>query len=44
MGASSPTFMAPLSLKTKLLILLVAGALATAAALALRQRLLDQQR
>ena len=44
MGASSPTFMAPLSLKTKLLILLVAGAFATAAALALRQRLLDQQR
>jgi len=41
---SSPTFMAPLSLKTKLLILLVAGAFATAAALALRQRLVDQQR
>ena len=44
MGMSSPTFMAPLSLKTKLLILLVAGAFATAAALALRQRLVDQQR
>ncbi|MCX5953986.1 MAG: hypothetical protein NTZ40_10945 [Cyanobacteria bacterium] len=35
--------MAPLSLKSKLLILLVAGALAAAGALALRQRLLDQQ-
>jgi|GEM_PF-1321762 len=43
-GNVSPTFMAPLSLKTKLLILLVAGAFATAAALALRQRLVDQQR
>jgi hypothetical protein len=36
--------MAPLSLKTKLLILLVAGALAAAGAMALRQRLLEQQR
>ena len=44
MGMTSPTFMAPLSLKTKLLILLVAGALAAAGAMALRQRLLDQQR
>jgi hypothetical protein len=44
METSRPTFMAPLSLKTKLLILLVAGAFATAAALALRQRLVDQQR
>ena len=35
--------MAPLSLKTKLLILLVAGALAAAGAMVLRQRLLDQQ-
>jgi len=43
-GNVSPTFMASLSLKTKLLILLVAGAFATAAALALRQRLVDQQR
>ena len=43
-GNVSPTFMAPLSLKTKLLILLVAGAFATAAALAMRQRLVDQQR
>ena len=44
MEASSPTFMAPLSLKTKLLILLVAGALATAGALTWRQSLVDQQR
>ena len=44
MGMTSPTFMAPLSLKTKLLILLVAGALAAAGAMALRQRLLEQQR
>ena len=36
--------MAPLSLKSKLLILLVAGALAAAGAMAMRQRLLDQQR
>jgi hypothetical protein len=36
--------MAPLSLKTKLLILLVAGALATAGALTWRQSLVDQQR
>ena len=36
--------MAPLSLKTKLLILLLAGALATAGALAWRQSLVDQQR
>jgi hypothetical protein len=43
-GNVSPTFMAPLSLKTKLLILLVAGALAAAGAMALRQRLLEQQR
>jgi hypothetical protein len=35
--------MAPLSLKTKLWILLVAGALAAAGAMVLRQRLLDQQ-
>jgi hypothetical protein len=44
MGVSSPIFMAPLSLKTKLLILLVAGGLAAAGAMVLRQRLLDQQR
>jgi hypothetical protein len=44
METSSPTFMAPLSLKTKLLILLVAGALATAGALTWRQSLVDQQR
>ena len=44
MERSSPTFMAPLSLKTKLLILLVAGALATAGALTWRQSLVDQQR
>lgn len=44
MATSSPTFMAPLSLKTKLLILLVAGALATAGALTWRQSLVDQQR
>ena len=44
MESSSPTFMAPLSLKTKLLILLVAGALATAGALTWRQSLVDQQR
>jgi hypothetical protein len=44
MAMSSPTFMAPLSLKTKLLILLVAGALATAGALTWRQSLVDQQR
>ena len=43
-GNVSPTFMAPLSLKTKLLILLVAGGLAAAGAMVLRQRLLDQQR
>jgi len=43
MGMSSPIFMAPLSLKTKLWILLVAGALAAAGAMVLRQRLLDQQ-
>jgi hypothetical protein len=43
MGASKPTFMAPLSLKSKLIILLVAAALAAAGAMALRQRLLDQQ-
>ena len=43
MGVSSPAFMAPLSLKTKLLILLVAGGLAAAGAMLLRQRLLDQQ-
>lgn len=43
MGKSSPPFMAPLSLKSKLLILLVMGALAAAGAIALRQRLLDQQ-
>jgi hypothetical protein len=36
--------MAPLSLKSKLLILLVAGTLAAAGAMAMRQRLLDQQR
>jgi hypothetical protein len=36
--------MAPLSLKSKLLILLVAGALAATGAMAMRQRLLDQQR
>jgi hypothetical protein len=35
--------MAPLSLKSKLLILLVAGALAAAFAMAMRQSLLDQQ-
>ncbi len=35
--------MAPLSFKSKLLILLVMGALAAAGAIALRQRLLDQQ-
>ena len=44
MGVSSPNFMVPLSLKTKLLILLVAGGLAAAGAMVLRQRLLDQQR
>ena len=43
MGVSSPNFMAPLSLKTKLLILLGAGVLVAAGAMVLRQRLLDQQ-
>ena len=44
METSSPTFMAPLSLTTTLLIRLVAGALATAGALTWRQSLVDQQR
>jgi len=43
METTRPTFMAPLSLKSKLLILLVAGALAAACAMVLRQRLLNQQ-